>query len=112
MDNQVKNWRADSKHYPPILRDFHDQKDLFKLIHRITNVEGHSYCKDVDWIKGQCYVIDIFLWTMARFGYTLQKSRTKLNFDNLEEFLHAHREEMNKQFAALFEHEENNKKGE
>ena len=70
------------------MRDFHDQKDLFKLIHEKINVEGHDYCKQVNWIAGQCYVIDIFLWFMARRGYTLQRTRKHgIEFNSLIEYV-------------------------
>lgn len=76
-------WMKSGKYLPPILRDFHDQKDLFKSMHQIVNVEGHDYAKEVNWMAGQCYVIDIFLWFMARRGYTLQRSRQRLEFNDL-----------------------------
>ena len=83
MEEGVKEWRRDGKYLPKFLRDFHDQKDIFKAIHQMTDVQGHEYAKDISWVAGQCYVIDIFLWCMARFGYTLQKTRTKLKFEDL-----------------------------
>ncbi len=43
------------------MRDFHDQKDTFKALHDMVAVEKHDDCKDVSWVAGQCYVIDIFL---------------------------------------------------
>ncbi len=77
-------WMKSGKYLPPRLRDFHDQKDLFKAMHQIIDVEKHSYAKDVGWVEGQCYVIDIFLWFMARRGYTLQKSRQRFEFNDLD----------------------------
>jgi hypothetical protein len=77
-------WMKSGKYLPPILRDFHDQKDLFKAMHQIVSVDKHDYCKEVGWIEGQCYVIDIFLWFMARRGYTLQKSRQRFEFNDLQ----------------------------
>lgn len=75
----------DSGNYlPDVMRDFHDAKDLFKTIHQTINIEGHEYAKDISWVDGQCYVIDIFLWYMARRGYKLQKSRSKVDFRSLE----------------------------
>jgi len=71
------------QYLPECLRDFHDQKDLFKAIHETTRVEGHPYAGKVDWVAGQCYVIDIFLWWMAQRGYTLQRSRTRMEFRSL-----------------------------
>ena len=101
MDEKVKQWRKAGKHYHPIMKDFHDAKELFKLIHTVTDVEGHEYCGDVSWVKGQCYVVDIFLWCMARYGYTLQKTRTKLDFDDLEADLKALRENQAESFASI-----------
>ena len=83
MDAEIKQWIDDAKYLPEIIRDFHDQKDLFKAIHETVNVEGHSYCGDVDWVKGHNYVVDVFLWYMAQRGYTLQRNRTDLPFRDL-----------------------------
>lgn len=76
-----------SKHLPEPLRDFHDQKDLFKLMHRLYSNNNHfeKGADSVNWVTGQCYVIDWFLWFMAQRGYTLQKSRAKVDFKNLRE---------------------------
>jgi hypothetical protein len=54
------------------LRDFHDQKDLFKAISQVWP-DGQK----ISWVDGQIYVIDIFLRFMAMHGYTLQKTRFK-----------------------------------
>ena len=86
MSMKLEEWLASAKHLPEGLRDFHAQKDVFKLIHEKLNVEGHYLCKDVNWIAGQCYVIDIFLWFMARRGYTLQRTRKQgIEFNSLIE---------------------------
>jgi hypothetical protein len=84
MDERVKKWRESGRYLPKFLRDFHDQKDTFKAIHEGIAVDKHDYCKDVSWVAGQCYVIDIFLWHMARHGYVLRKSDAKLPFDDIE----------------------------
>jgi len=62
---------------PEILRDFHDQKDIFKGMHR--EYEG-SESLSIPWITGHIYTIDCFLWFMASRGYPLQKTRKKLKF--------------------------------
>ena len=82
MNRNLDNFMSGSKYLPPIMRDFHDCKDLFKNIHRFVAVDKHEYCKDVNWVVGHCYVVDIFLWYMARRGYTLQRSRAKVEFLN------------------------------
>ncbi|WP_334166286.1 hypothetical protein [Achromobacter mucicolens] len=85
MHDATTAWLENGSHLPPPLRDFHDQKDVFKAMHDIINVQGHEYARSVDWVTGQCYVIDIFLWFMARRGYTLQRSRAKVPFRDLNE---------------------------
>lgn len=84
MDATVQQWRKSGRYLPRFMRDFHDQKDLFKALHDTVDVAGHDYCKDVSWIAGQCYVIDIFLWHMARHGWVLRRAAKKLPFDDIE----------------------------
>lgn len=87
----VRAWRKAGKHLPDCLRTFHDQKAVFKLMHdMLVEPEGTERAIKVPtWVEGQCYVIDHFLWFMARHGYTLQRSRAKLDFDSLESNLAA-----------------------
>lgn len=94
------DWMKSGAYLPPIMRDFHDQKDLFKAIHEIVLVHKHEYCKDVSWMEGQCYVIDIFLWFMARRGYTLQRSRQRFEFRDLVADIAAARETRMKEMAS------------
>lgn len=89
----LDQWMKDGKYLPPTMRDFHDQKDIFKAVHDIIMVEKHEYAKDVSWVAGQCYVIDIFLWFMAKRGYTLQRSRARLPFRSLEADVQAARDQ-------------------
>lgn len=70
----VEEWLKSYEFLPLFMRDFHDQKDLFKAMHDRVQTESK-----VSWVDGHCYVIDVFLWFMARRGYTLQKTRTKLS---------------------------------
>lgn len=71
--------------YLPLpLRDFHDAKEVFKTMHTTVAVDKHDYAKHITWVAGQCYVIDIFLWFMAKRGWTLQRSRAKCVFADLQ----------------------------
>lgn len=83
-ETDIDQWLKSGEYLPEPLRDFHDQKDVFKAMHQIIDVKGHGYAKPVDWIAGQCYVIDIFLWFMARRGYTLQRTRRRGAFRDLD----------------------------
>lgn len=79
----VDSWMKSGKYLPEVLRDFHDQKDIFKAIHEIVQERPDETVKRPSWIEGQCYVIDVFLWFMARRGYTLQKTHRRGNFRDL-----------------------------
>ena len=87
--SQLQKWMDDGSYLPQPLRDFHDQKDCFKAMHSLVAVERHEYTKEIKWVDGQCYVIDIFLWFMAKRGWTLQRSRQKLEFESLEDDISA-----------------------
>jgi hypothetical protein len=83
MDQALTAWLESQQHLPSPLRDFHDQKDLLPAMHDLADVQGHQLAGAVDRIAGQSYVIDVFLWFMARRGYTLQRSRARLPFRDL-----------------------------
>jgi hypothetical protein len=80
----VDAWLKNGEYLPEVLRDFHDQKDIFKAMHSIVKERTDDTIKRPDWITGQCYVIDVFLWFMARRGYTLQRTKRRGNFRDLE----------------------------
>ena len=73
------------EYLPEMLRDFHDQKDLFKKMHSLYGAEQESYIEMPNWVSGQCYVIDWFLWYMGQRGYVLRKSRAKIDFKKFQE---------------------------
>lgn len=101
MKTSFADWMTSGTYLPPRLRDFHDQKDVFKAIHQLITVDKHEYAKDVSWVVGQCYVIDIFLWFMAKRGYTLQKSRMPFEFRDLDGDVELAREERTKAYAGI-----------
>lgn len=93
-------WMKSGRYLPPALRDFHDQKAAFKAMHAIVDCSAHEIAGKVDWIAGQCYVIDVFLWFMAKRGYTLQRSRARLPFASLEADIEASERRQTAAFAA------------
>lgn len=110
MDEKLKRWRADGKHLPKILKDFHNQKEIFRTMHQMTGWNDKddrdkfmpSSSRDITPVDGQIYTIDCFLWFMARHGYTLQKSRARdLEFDDLQTNVKLCEDARNKQFANL-----------
>ena len=90
MDTDLNTYLAKGEYLPKFLRDFHDQKDVFKYLDRVQekniklhrNEERHD---SVNWRNAQIYTIDIFLWVMAKNGYTLQQCRRNLPFEDINE---------------------------
>jgi hypothetical protein len=87
-----QDWLKSGQHLPEFMRDFHDQKDLFRAIHSRYKLQ------DLDWITAHVYTIDKFLWFMAQHGYTLQQSRKNVEFLDLSATL---AENEKKEFAEL-----------
>jgi len=97
MNNaDLMTWLQSLEYLPEQLRDFHDQKDFFKSMH-ILYQHGEGAEDKPNWRDGQIYTIDWFLWFMASRGYTLQKSRKKIDFADWPNY----REIESKELAAL-----------
>lgn len=92
----IDAWLKSGEYLPEVLRDFHDQKEVFKAMHEIIQEPGpEEFIKRPNWIEGQCYVIDVFLWFMARRGYTLQRTRRRGDFRDLGADVRAQTEKRN-----------------
>lgn len=79
--SKLAKWLESGEYLPEFMRDFHDQKDVFKAMHNtITNANENGNPRD-----GHIYVVDAFLWYMARCGYTLQKSRKQVEFKDMDD---------------------------
>ena len=61
---------------PDFMKDFHDQKDLFKTIWSWWGKEIEDEL-NIKWVNAMIFTIDKFLWFMGLHGYKLQKDRTK-----------------------------------
>jgi hypothetical protein len=79
----IEAWLKSGRYLPAPLRDFHDQKEVFKAIDETIRHDPMTFIKRPTWIEAQCYVIDVFLWYMARRGYTLQRTRTRGEYRDL-----------------------------
>ena len=86
---KVQQWLESGKYLPKFMRDFHDQKDIFWYMdgvrERSVERNGGPYMANLRFTDAMIYTIDIFLWVMARHGYTLQRSRKDLPFFDLDE---------------------------
>ncbi len=103
----LDQWMRSGEYLPPFMRDFHDQKEVFKTIHETVDTGKHEYTRGVSWVTGHCYVIDIFLWFMAKRGWTLQRSRTQVEFRDLEADLEARRLNETRSFQTFLEERKN-----
>lgn len=83
MGETTDQWLKSGKYLPEFLRDFHDQKDVFKAIHEMYAVQDKEYTDNMSWRAAHVYVIDCFLWFMARRGYTLQRTHRKGEYRDL-----------------------------
>lgn len=75
-NSDLRDWLSTLEYLPTQLRDFHDQKNLFKSMHHLYQ-DNLSSDTAPNWRDGHIYTIDWFLWFMASRGYTLQKTRKK-----------------------------------
>jgi hypothetical protein len=87
MDSKLKAWREQQKHLPEFMRDFHNCKSLFRGISEHIICEDDHPANQVNWRQAHCYTIDVFLWFMAKHGFTLQRSRSRLEFEDLDALL-------------------------
>ncbi len=105
MDTQ--KFLESGEYLPEFMRDFHDQKLLFKYLNEVVyNAKQKATWNKADlerlpdWISAQVYTIDFFLWVMGRHGFTLQKSRKHIDdFQDIEKDLSDYRKYLDRQVA-------------
>jgi hypothetical protein len=99
------------KHLLPFLQDFHDQKDVFKWLSQFLNNAQEKDTKDgkmrledmPNWASAHIYTIDFFLWYMGMAGYTLQRSRSNVDFLDLDAQLEQFKRMKAKAFADMMD---------
>ena len=101
MDENITKWRKDGKHLPDFLKDFHDQKDFFRFLHEFTRPDEHEMIKNINFTQSHAYTMDILLWSLSRFGWTLQRNRSNQNFDDLEEFVQVFKDKRNENWKNI-----------
>lgn len=100
----MKTFLESSKHLPPFLRDFHDQKDVFKTLWCNMNLSKFSKeVRELGWINFHIIIIDIFLWWMAKRGWTLQRSRQKIEFLDISEDIKSFKNEQSEELKRYLE---------
>lgn len=104
MADDLDAWMKEGRYLPDFMRDFHDQKDLFKAMDEVAQrsvAKGNRYIEDVSWTSAQVYTVDIFLWVMAKHGYTLQKTRKPFAFGDIGSFVKAAMDRWKEQASAM-----------
>jgi hypothetical protein len=105
--DEVTKWRKAGKHLPKFFRDFHDQKALIASMHYYTCKDEVKELKDINMMTGHIYIVDFFLWFMARHGYTLQKTRKDLPFEDINNNVEAYRKQQQEKFFGMLKGQEN-----
>lgn len=99
-------WRREGQYLPEFMRDFHDQKDLFKalqdVVDRANAKNGSHRSLNASWTEYHIYTVDIFLWVLAAHGYTLQRSRRRFGFRDIYEFVGQARDAARIAMASIF----------
>lgn len=102
---KLDNWMASGAYLPPMMRDFHDQKDVFRCIDEmLENYQSKTpdhlgAVKHISWIDLHMVTVDVFLWWMAKRGYTLQRCRAKLPFADIDDDIARYKKRMQAVFA-------------
>ena len=82
----LQNYMNNQENLPDFIKDFHDQKDLFKAIYEQWKDGEHKTLENVSWVDAHVFTIDYFLQWMGLHGYKLQKIRKKdIEFYDIEE---------------------------
>lgn len=102
-EDDTTAWLKSAEYLPQFLRDFHDQKDFFKALDEVAQnsiANGNHYIAEVSWIAAQVYTVDIFLWMAARHGYTLQRSRKRVLFRDVWDWVSGAKARRNVEMAS------------
>jgi len=81
MNDKINNYMKDGGYLPDFMKDFHDQKDVFKTIFEQYKdsqaFKALGVTGNISWVDAHIFTVDVFLWWMAMHGYKLQKIRSK-----------------------------------
>ena len=96
-------YNRENKNLPDFMKDFHDQKDLFKLI-QDWGLSNETFKKFPNsWRDNHVFTIDYFLTFMACHGYKLQKIRAKIEFCDIQERMKDFRHKKVESFSKMME---------
>lgn len=90
----IEKYLKDFLYLPREIRDFHFQKDLFKLISEQSSL-------NVPYVKGQTYATDYFGHCLVYTGLVLRKSKKQLSFEPIFDKVYDARDARNKAFVSM-----------
>lgn len=95
-------------HLPKFMRDFHDQKDVFRAVadydrDHLRSANERQRHPAPNWMEAHVYTVDVFLRFMAEHGYTLQRSRKNLEFRDVDDTMQKSRSERMAGSAAVLQ---------
>jgi hypothetical protein len=102
-----EQYTQDLKYLPDFMKDFHDQKKIFKTIQELYEKNDSLQGLANSWSQNHIYVIDYFLWFMGQHGFKLQRDRSNVEFYNLQETLDSLETKRIERFSALIKSPEN-----
>jgi len=99
---EITEYNKQLKYLPDFMKDFHDQKDLFKCIQSVY--ESNERFKEFPntWVDNHGFIIDYFLWFMSLHGYKLQKIKGDIEVCNIQKTIEDYKTERDKQIVNIF----------
>lgn len=85
VKRSYRQYRDSNDHLPQCMKDFSDRCEIFDAMKALTDDAGMPEECQLSSMHAHIFTVDVFLWFMARHGYTLQRSRAHVEFDDLDQ---------------------------
>ena len=96
-------YNEEKKNLPDFMKDFHDQKDLFKTIYEWGLKNEHFKDLPNSWADNHVFVIDYFLWFMSIHGYKLQRIKSDIAFCDIHATIEQYKNERIKKLSLVLQ---------
>lgn len=82
VDPKIDIYRKSLSYLPHFLKDFHQMKDVFKVIHweMVVPEAQKLIMSEINFRDACIYMVDYVFWFFAKYGYNLQYSRKRFEF--------------------------------
>lgn len=101
-DKKIDNYRKPYSFLPEFLKDFHDQKFFFKMIHEYgtNDVSENDVLNGIPFQHGQVMIVDYFLYILAKYGYKIQHYNQDIGFKSIYESVSAYEKQIDAMQSA------------